>query len=65
METQANGQDRVEGVRILSMAWHQRPMDTYRRTALSALRTTILVGIAALLILVLLPLAVAAQAAAH
>ncbi|HEY5486573.1 MAG TPA: hypothetical protein VIK06_02900 [Candidatus Limnocylindrales bacterium] len=40
-------------------------METYRLVALGALRTTLLVGLAALLILVLLPLAVAAQAAAH
>ena len=41
------------------------PMDTCRMILLTALRTAILVGSAALLILVLLPLAVAAQAAAR
>jgi hypothetical protein len=40
-------------------------MATYRMIALTTLRTTVLVGFAALLILVLLPLAVAAQAAAR
>jgi hypothetical protein len=38
-------------------------MDGYRGIALSAIRTTALVVLAALLILVLLPMAVAAQAA--
>jgi hypothetical protein len=38
-------------------------MHPYRSIALTTLRTTVLVGFAALLILVLLPLAVAAQAA--
>jgi len=41
------------------------PMETYRGVALTALRTALLVGLAALLILVLLPVAVAAQAAAR
>ena len=41
------------------------PMDTCRMILLTTLRTAILVGSAALLILVLLPLAVAAQAAAR
>ena len=40
-------------------------MDNYRMLALTAVRTTFLVGFAALLILVLLPLAVAAQATVH
>ncbi len=38
-------------------------MNGYRALALIALRTVVLVGIAALLILVLLPVALAAQAA--
>lgn len=41
------------------------PMETYRGVALTALRTALLVGLAALFILVLLPVAVAAQAAAR
>jgi hypothetical protein len=40
-------------------------MDTYRMIFLAALRASVLVGFAALLILVLLPMAVAAQAAAR
>jgi hypothetical protein len=40
-------------------------MDTYRMIFLAALRTSLLVGFATLLILVLLPLAVAAQAASR
>jgi hypothetical protein len=40
-------------------------MNHYRMLAFTAVRTTFLVGFAALLILVLLPLAVAAQAAAQ
>ncbi len=42
----------------------QGPMNGYRALAFIALRTTVLVGLAALLILVLLPLALSAQAAA-
>jgi hypothetical protein len=41
------------------------PMKTYRMLALTTLRTSLLVAFAALLILVFLPLAVAAQAAAR
>ena len=44
---------------------HSSSMGNYRMLALTAVRTTFLVGFAALLILVLLPLAVAAQAAAR
>jgi hypothetical protein len=44
---------------------HSLSMNRYRMLALTAVRTTFLVGFAALLILVLLPLAVAAQAAAR
>jgi hypothetical protein len=40
-------------------------MKAYRIVAVTTLRTTLLVGLAALLILVLLPLAVAAEAAAR
>jgi hypothetical protein len=40
-------------------------MKTYRMLALTTLRTSLLVAFAALLILVFLPLAVAAQAAAR
>lgn len=41
------------------------PVESYRKVALSAVPAAIYVGIASLLILVLLPLAVAAQAASR
>jgi hypothetical protein len=63
-EAQAMLQTRNGGPAPVGSA-HRTPVASYRKVALSAVAPAIYVGIASLLILVLLPLAVAAQAASR